>query len=116
MRVEVRCCCDPGRLLGWIEIPGQQHIAEGDRFSFLLQPAKDQTPYAEACFRASALYGIGRDALTLDVAFWYDRQELPDGNGGVVIANAREGLALRSNDTPIEKLRRIIGFEEASES
>lgn len=113
MRVEVRCCCNPGKLLGWIDLAGRQQIAEGDRFSFMLQPVKDQSPYAEAVFRASAIYGLGRDSLTLDVAFWYDRQEIPDGNGGMLIANAQEGLALISNDTPIETLRRIIGFQEA---
>jgi hypothetical protein len=104
MRVEVRCCCDPGKLLGWVELAGRAQIKEGDVLSLALLPERDMTPYMEA-----ALYGsIHHEVLRLTVAFW--QGEAHDFGK----AWEREaGLALKSNDTPIETLRRIAGFQEA---
>jgi hypothetical protein len=105
MRVEVRCCCDPGKLLGWIELAGRAHVAEGERFTFLLQPVNDMSPYLEAALRRT----VDAEVLTLPVDYWSKWIATLDGAPPTL----EDGLALKSNDTPIEQLRRILGFEEA---
>jgi len=111
VRVEVRCCCDPGKLLGWVDLPGVPHVNEGDRFVFRLNAdrllqAKPASPYLE-----SALMGRV-EKLELSVAFWHQWHEALDVCGGAA-RTMIGGLAFRSDDTPIETLRRIIGFQEA---
>jgi len=96
VRVEVRCCCNPAQLLGWVELPVTQ-IQEGDVHAFAL-------------FDRSAV--PKHEILRLPVAYWWHHMRGFDGADEVKI-NRESGLALKSNDTPIEKLRRIPGFEEA---
>lgn len=108
MKVEVRCCCDPGKLLGTVELAGVEAIREGDRYTL---PLRQEEPLeigdAEADFFA---FGQTKtEMLTLPIDFWSKWIVAEDGTPPVMEC----GLAFKSNDTPIEKLRRIPSFEEA---
>jgi hypothetical protein len=96
VRAEVRCCCDPGQLLGTIDVD-VPYLYEGQVFRFFVGPSVSLRPYWEQ----------RDDDLTLTVARVQGRVL---GTGEVL-----DGLAIKSNDTPIEKLRRINGFQEAKE-
>jgi hypothetical protein len=101
VRVEIRCCCDPGRLLGWVELPAE-HIREGDVYTLSLRP----DPFPIVSPKQVDVIATA-DLLELPVAFWYQRVESLEGT-----ASRIGGLALKSNDTPIETLRRVRGFQE----
>lgn len=101
--VEIRCCCDPNLLLGHVVLD-RDSVREGEIISFplrievSLKPMwlqADEDPFVVA----------PREVLRLPVAVAtvLDR------------VNSRYAhlLAIKSNDTPIEKLRRIQGFTEA---
>lgn len=79
MRLEVRCCCVPKKLLGTVEVP-----------------AEFVTRHAEINFRRE-----DGSRLTLPVELFKPSQY------------DRAYLALKSQETPIEVLRTIVGFEEA---
>lgn len=87
MRVEVRCCCDPERLIGWINIEGLPR--PGTRVVFPLNNPISLTledPPTPMKF------------ATLEVAVLRDK-----GN---------DSIAFKSNDLPIETFRRIRAFME----
>lgn len=111
MRVEIRCCCNPAQLLGWVELR-RDHIREGEEITFTLyEPEPLELPDAEADFWAHGRAAMP-EVLRLPVAFWWHNLLVIDQLEGGKI-NRESGLALKSNDTPIEKLRRIPGFREA---
>lgn len=107
MRVKVRCCCDPAKLLGWVELPPDK-IREGEVVHFTLRDsAPPELASAEEDF---AVFGrtAAPERLSLPVAFWQGEIRPTEK------AWERDaGLAIKSNDTPMEKLRRIHGFQEA---
>lgn len=87
--LEVRCCCRPEKLLGWLPVPGLAF--PGQSITFLVMPRP-------VFGRPTAL-----------AAFAAERLELP-----VALYRADDGTrrALKSEDTPIETLRLIPGFVE----
>lgn len=88
-RVEVRCCCDPARLIGFIDVPDDVTLRDGTIVPFQLE-------------------GVDA-AITLQIATWsYPSTRYGDPWG------YDDDLAFKSDDTPIETLRRIPGFVEAS--
>lgn len=87
-RVEVRCCCVPSKLLGSLPVMDRDLVL-GRRIEFVV------------------LQRFGEPRLprvSLEIATW------ESGVGRVELAG---GLAIKSNDVPIEVLRRIPGFIEA---
>jgi len=88
MKLEVRCCCDPGKLIG----------------TFVLRPA--------SCVR------VGDDALHLQFGerLEFDVLEaLIPIEGELTAVHGRERrVAIRNRDYPLEKLRLVPGFEEAA--
>jgi hypothetical protein len=80
-------------------------VREGDTIAFALNPEHDTSS-------AELLRPELPELLRLSVAFWWHNKLVIDQVEGGKI-NRESGLALKSNDTPIEKLRRIPGFEEA---
>ncbi len=97
MRLEVRCCCKPERLLGFLDVE-ERDARRGARLSFrcqrLIDPRdldsrSDELPYTETVIVSLvvALLNIS----TIGTAY----------------------LALQSDDYPIEELRAIPGFVEA---
>jgi hypothetical protein len=105
VRAEVRCCCDPGQLLGTIDVD-VPYLYEGQVFRFFVGPSVSLRPYWEQRDDDLFITEAG-EQLTLTVARVQGRVL---GTGEVL-----DGLAIKSNDTPIEKLRRINGFQEAKE-
>lgn len=106
MRAEIRCCCDPGKLLGWVELR-QEQIREGDVLSFILRPVVSVLSLGSAADAPVS----APERLTLPVAFW--QGDIYDIGVGEYAWKREMGLALKSNDTPIETLRRIPSFQEA---
>ncbi len=103
MRIEIRCCCDPGLLLGTVEVD-VPHIYEGQLIRLYVRRAISLKPWWEQ-----------RDG-DLFIEHKPERLELPVARvQGLVFGSGEylNGLAIKSNDTPIETLRRIATFQEA---
>lgn len=86
---EIRCCCVPEKLLGWVPcVPRDGHaiftITKPQTFD-IFNPSE----YPPA---------ITVERLALPMALYRDGD--------------REWMAIKSQETPIEKLRRIPGFIE----
>lgn len=75
--MEVRCCCKPQKLLGWLDVP-------------------------DNCERVVRLSLIGGAVLELPIApvTFYER----DGHSTYA--------AIKSEETPLEMLRQVVGFRE----
>jgi hypothetical protein len=91
--LEVRCCCHPGKLLGWIDVDASRAYA-GAMIKFAI-------PHRPPVFGipAGAQLDTGRSTITLTVAW------LATGDS--------QQLAVKSNDHPLDLLRRIPAFREA---
>ena len=93
MRIEVRCCCDPGVLLGWIEAPNAERP-----FVFTTLSVSG-IPLCETFEELKAHVSV--EAVVLHV-------------GEVALSGGQFGRrCFNSNDTPIETLRKIPQFTEA---
>lgn len=102
MRAEIRCCCDPGKLLGYVEVD-RPYIYEGEVLQFVLRSEWKLEHWWNLDSNDSVALRPPAP-LRLPVAFVHGF----DRSTGEPI----HGLAIKSNDTPIETLRRIIGFQE----
>jgi hypothetical protein len=98
-RLEVRCCCDPAKLLGSVPIPDSVDVCVGSVVTFVttragwrLDPATGRPDHIPA------------EQLRLEIALWEHWVEFGDH---------RSGLALRSDDTLLERLQQIPGWEDA---
>jgi hypothetical protein len=100
-QLQVRCCCDPAKLLGWVTVDASQ-VYEGNRIQFLLR-----TEYTLVRLAGNDLYIRQPAVLELEVASWESGCEFGTFTGG---------LALRSDDTPLELLRRIPSWVEAPDT
>ena len=89
MKLEVRCCCDPNKLLGYIDHPKLQRL--GDKWNFAVADRRE----GDDSFLARMSY----TQITLSV----DRVGFP--NGRIV-------EAVKNNDYPLAVLRLVPGFEE----
>lgn len=83
MKLEVRCCCVPNKLLGWIDLsPGMASIA--DKAQRIYYPDPENGPF-------------GRIELPIAI---------------VQHTDGRRYRAFKSNEYPLEVLLRIPGFTE----
>lgn len=97
-RMEVRCCCKPQKLLGWLPVPAS--AALGETLHFTIPPVVRflGTPLEPQGFTEE-----GRRVISLPVEMF----------GGVIRPGVfGEHLALKSEETPLETLRQIPGFVE----
>jgi len=97
--VEVRCCCRPTELLGWLPVDARITIAPGVRARWPLAPERRPDVGTEIATQ-------GFTVLELELARWI--QQFP-AEGDVI-----NGIAFRSDDTPLTVLRRVVGFIERS--
>lgn len=89
MKLELRCCCEALKLLGWIEVPEQAR--HGQQVSYALL---DKLSLGEELPRPLL-------SVVLEVAHFYEQEtKLPR-------------LAVKCCRVPLEVLRRIASFEEA---
>ena len=88
MKMEVRCCCTPRKLLGWLDV--KEGLRPGDVANFMLMEKR----------------------LTLegDTSGKFEVVQLPIQR---IAEGSKSWLALKSEETPIEKLRKIPGFKES---
>jgi len=92
IEVEVRCCCD-AHLIGYMQVP--RPLRDGQTYIFpLSRRSTDKGPWESLTFQAGAITSFAVETGCDPVHRAY--------------------LALKSNDYPIEKLRRIREFREAT--
>ena len=90
-RLLVICCCDPTKVLGSMEVPDEMQ-RDGAKFRLMLQ-----SELADF-YRADRSDGrIEIEDVTIEVA-----------------KHSAAGLAVKSNDIPIETFRRIRSFRESA--
>ncbi len=99
MRYEVRCCCDPGKLLGWVDLPRELQLKEWH--TFLWVEGGSYLP-GESVPAATA------HRLRLQLDQWSKAHDPIS-----LFGEGPERLAFRSDDTPIETLRQLREFTEA---
>ncbi len=105
MILEVRCCCRPEKLLGWLPVSDDVDVKEGVAVTFIIRPAHVR-------LLDSAVFGpldgplgvehVPAEGVTLAIATY---SAAPSGEW-------EYRLAFKSEDTPLETLRRIPGFHE----
>jgi len=98
-RLEVRCCCDAGRLLGHLQLAPEQMRA-GTLLRYEVPTMLDVTTLHDVPPRLIE----GRKILDLEVA----RLRVTDYDDDTI----DDVLAVKSNDHAIEDLRKIPGFTE----
>lgn len=100
--LEVRCCCQPQKLLGWLPVPASVELGVGVVVQFTVRErgvewtldrrsAEDERPFT---FRT-----VPAEHISLPVA------RVDTGHS--------TWLAFKSEETPLVQLRRIPGFVEA---
>lgn len=94
MRYEVRCCCNAGKLLGWL------HAPEGvNAWRFQLLPKR--MPRLRLSDQRPSVSSIGPKSVVLKIDTY-----CPEGS----IAGYK---AIKDEGITHERLRRIFGFEDA---
>ncbi|HEV8474576.1 MAG TPA: hypothetical protein VGR82_17495 [Methylomirabilota bacterium] len=106
--LEVRCCCQPRRLLGWLPVPSNvQHPRPGVEVTFLVDQARVELESFSPFSRGHAAFDdlprrvrhIPARRVTLRMAEWGDGE-------------LETRLAYKSEETSLEDLRKIVGFIE----
>lgn len=103
-RLEVRCCCNAGQLLGTLPVL-EKDVKNGAEIPFLVMQ-----PRTDFITRATRIGSPAHARLTV-APFGAVRSP----TGSLFEAERTSYLALKSNHHPIEVLRRIPGFIEAKE-
>lgn len=105
--LQVRCCCQPKRLLGYLPVDVDKAL-EGAHIKFALNPPSG-----------------GEERFVRAIERWSDQAAFLEFPVYVALPIARFGsydeasggpfwrLAIKSEETPLEVLRRIPGFIEA---
>ena len=89
MKLAVRCCCTPRKVLGWVNVPDRAFSG----YTFALRPD------------ATALPLPGDTSAPLDPCVYLEKAAYIHDDGSVE-------WAFKSMDLPIETLCRIAGFEK----
>lgn len=100
-RLAVRCCCDPARLLGYLQVPDNVEVRDGEIVGFVAKPEASVEAALEDAWVVTLRVDLTIATWSRPVrrfGEWWDHSD----------------LAWKSNDTPIETLRRLPGFVEAS--
>jgi hypothetical protein len=98
--IEVRCCCQPRKLLGWLPYDGE--LQRGKVVSFVAAPelhVRDVLNAAEEIL-SDARYSSQVVSLPLEEFRHYFPRE----------GDHYKGIAFKSEETPTTVLRRIRGF------
>jgi len=95
VKVEVRCCCVPQKLLGWLDVEPER-IVVGNVVQFRTPPSAGPVTFLHEGFETFRLEPGERVALPV----------------AAISSGTASWLALKSEETPLETLRRIPGFIE----
>lgn len=101
--LEVRCCCEPWRLLGWLPVPmDASQIQSGVPVTFLVRP------------QLAVMWDLLRQG---DDTWWQmrDAERVTLRVGVVSGPLSPPRWALNSHETPIETLRRVKDFIDATD-
>lgn len=90
MKYEVRCCCQPQKLVGWLDVPEHMGVFTLPLHSF---------DYEEQAVRTETI------KLVIDV---YAPAAICDQDGFYSLPDPYK--AIKAEDVPIETLKRIPGF------
>lgn len=107
--VEVRCCCQPQKLLGYLPVPSAK-VEVGQRVTFMISPERvrvEELVLAGGRSLPVSVTRIPAEVITLLIAE-FGPVLGPDGRG--------YRCALKAEGVPLEQLRRIHGFVEACEA
>lgn len=99
VRLEVRCCCVPQKLLGWVDVP-EARLRAGQFLPFVLR-----VPIPTSFGKQPEREESNAACVRLEMAFYNVRDVDSDDFGAT-------SIALKSGELPIETLRRIPGFIE----
>jgi hypothetical protein len=99
-RVEVRCCCDPGKLLGTVEVPSDFVVAPGRRLKFAWFEAR-YPPFTDPSLPPRSAEVIELEIG--EVIFPVTRFNIPATT-----------FAFKSNDIPIERLKKIPSWRSSN--
>jgi len=102
MRYAVRCCCQPAKLLGWLEGPDDVSAFR------VLEVAHTGSPFTPPLSHEVQVRTLCSNRIV-------EHPELEDEHGIPVDLVRQEERAIYSDDRPLEFWRRIEGFEEARE-
>jgi len=103
MRLELRCCCDPRRLLGSLEVP--DHLCErGRRVRFTIPAAVSGSPLLAPDYTPPT-------SVDLTVENYYEQAAAYEPPDGRLVIRITDHLAVKSDDHPIELLEQLVGFE-----
>lgn len=94
MRLEVRCCCQPQKLLGWIDVPDHQ-VVMGQAL---------RLPYRRPICGIPPRMTSAADEVVTHLQLYVGRIASPERPRGY--------LAVKAEGVPIETLRQIVGFQE----
>jgi hypothetical protein len=94
IRLEVRCCCVPEKVLG--TLPVDHCPLPGDRITFPLMTRYSRPGPREALAKTMA----ERPSIMFEVSMWSSLEEA--------------GVALKREGVDLETLRRVPGFIEAA--
>jgi hypothetical protein len=97
-KVEVRCCCIPRKLLGWIEINKTPEMGDKWQFPLDIKTEGQQVPYY---------------SIPINPHMPVKHRTITLGIEGINLSKDR--MAFKSDETPIEDLRRIFNFTENKE-
>lgn len=97
--LEVRCCCQPRRLLGWLAAPERPEV--GLKVTFAVRPERSLQ------FAHNPPQRGGGWTVSLPIERFAESRIGVDGS-----EHRAHGLAFKSEETPVETLRRIPGFIE----
>lgn len=93
-KLEVRCCCDAGKLLGWLRVPPSFDPGKQRDITVPLLPGR-------LYLRVNAPCAVARPKdVTLPIGIYWP------GGGEAYPAISSDGV-------PVSVLRRVYGFEEA---
>jgi hypothetical protein len=93
VKIEVRCCCDPEKILGWV--PAPDDVRRGDIIQFVVSPRRWRQAWIGATPSFEPLDTISLPAEEIRTYV----------NGEPVVS-----IALKSEETSLERLRLIRGF------
>lgn len=103
MRLEVRCCCQPQKLLGWIDVPDRQVVmGQALRLPYRRPIYEGISPTAAMPPRMTS----AADEVVTHLQLYVGRIASPERPRGY--------LAVKAEGVPIETLRQIVGFKEAA--
>ena len=116
MRVEVRCCCVPVKLLGWMEVTvGPEEVRPGFTYLFRVEGSDEVVALTTERWAEMQLLDSGYKPSFDALIASGEVTEVDLGFGQKGYARRRTGVAINSNERPVEFFRKLAAFVENKE-